>query len=54
MFLQFSLEEPQLKRLEYEFHSVGYHTMMELVTALKTIAGHLIKVCRERQNYTLS
>ena len=32
------------KHLEYEFHSASYHTMVEVVIALRTAAGHLVKV----------
>lgn len=35
------------KRLEFEFHSAGYHVMLETTTGLRTAAGHLVKVCRE-------
>ena len=32
------------KRLEFEFHSAGYHVMLETTTGLRTAAGHLVKV----------
>ena len=38
-----AFDEPLIKRFEYEFHSAGYHLMMEVVTALRTIIGHLVK-----------
>ena len=41
---QVPLEETLQKRLEYEFHSASYHTMMEVVNGLKIAARHLIKV----------
>ena len=33
------------KRMEFEFHSAGYHVMLETTTGLRTVAGHLVKVC---------
>ena len=33
------------KRMEFEFHSAGYHVMLETTTGLRTAAGHLVKVC---------
>ena len=41
---QVPLEETLQKRLEYEFHSASYHTILEVVIALKNVAGHLVKV----------
>lgn len=39
------------KRFEYEFHSANYHLMVEVLTALRTVTGHLIKALDEgRQN----
>lgn len=32
------------KRLEYEFHSCGYNNLIEIITALRTACGHLVKV----------
>ena len=32
------------KRLEFEFHTAGYHVMLETTTGLRTAAGHLVKV----------
>ena len=32
------------KRLEYEFHSCGYNSLIEVITALRTVCGHLTKV----------
>lgn len=32
---------------EYEFHSAEYHLMIEIVTALRTIMGHLVKALGE-------
>ena len=31
------------KRFEYEFHSASYHLMVEVLTALRTVLGHLVK-----------
>ena len=42
--MQVTLEENFRKRLEYEFHSASYHTILEVVTGLKIVAGHLVKV----------
>ena len=32
------------KRLEYEFHSCGYNSLIEVITVLRTVCGHLTKV----------
>ena len=32
------------KRLDYEFHTAGYHAMLETTTGLRTATGHLLKV----------
>ena len=32
------------KRFEYEFHSASYNEMIEVITALRTVCGHLVKV----------
>lgn len=37
------LPNPLKKRFEYEFHSAAYHLLMEVVTALRTVTGHLVK-----------
>ena len=37
------------KRLEFEFHSAGYHVMLETTTGLRTAAGHLVKVHYEKR-----
>ena len=42
-----TLHETLLKKFEYEFHSADYHLMAEVVTALRTILGHLIKALEE-------
>jgi hypothetical protein len=42
-----SLPGPLLKSFEYEFHSADYHLMIAVVTALKTIIGHLVKAIDE-------
>ncbi len=44
LLVQAAIEETQQKRMEYDFHTAGYHSLVEVVTALKTVAGHLIKV----------
>ena len=38
------VEEVLLKRFEYEFHSAGYHTLVEVITGLRTVVSHLMKV----------
>ena len=46
------LPDPLMKRFEYEFHSADYHLMIEVVTALRTVAGHLVKALDEgREDY---
>ena len=42
-----TLHETLLKKFEYEFHSADYHLMDEVVTALRTILGHLVKALDE-------
>lgn len=34
---------PRVKYFEYEFHSANYHLQIEVLTALRTVAGHLTK-----------
>ncbi len=46
VFLQLPLDDSHRKRLEYEFHSAGYHAIMEVVTGLRTAVGHLIREVR--------
>ena len=41
--VQSQLEDSYRKQIEYEFHSAGYHAIMEVVTGLRTVMGHLIK-----------
>ena len=41
---QATLEETLQKRLECEFHSASYHTLVEVVTGLRIVAEHLVKV----------
>lgn len=43
------LPSPLLKRFEYEFHSSNYHQQLEVVTALRTVASHLLKALEERR-----
>ena len=38
------MEDALLKRFEYEFHSASYHTLVEVITGLRTVVGHLMKV----------
>ena len=38
------VEETVQKQLEYQFHSADYHTMLQIITGLKTALRHLIKV----------
>lgn len=41
-----------MKKFEYEFHSADYHLIAEVVTALRTILGHLVKALDEgRKNF---
>lgn len=46
-----ALSDSLLKRFEYEFHSANYHLMMEVLTALRTVIGHLVKVLEEQEDY---
>ena len=45
------MEATLLKRFEYEFHSAGYHTLVEVITGLRTVVGHLMKVGRSFSDY---
>ena len=49
--LKGEVEEIFLKRLEFEFHSAGYHVMLETTTGLRTAAGHLVKVLHSEHVY---
>ena len=40
-YLQSALDESEKRSMEYEFHSASYHIIMEIVTGLRTIIGHL-------------
>ena len=40
-YLQSALDESETRNMEYEFHSASYHIIMEIVTGLRTIIGHL-------------
>ena len=42
--LKAEIEVTFRKRLDYEFHTAGYHAMLETTTGLRTAAGHLLKV----------
>ena len=42
--LKAEIEATFRKRLDYEFHTAGYHAMLETTTGLRTAAGHLLKV----------
>ena len=39
-----SMEDTLQKHFEYQFHSADYHTVLQIITGLKTVLGHLIKV----------
>ena len=43
LLLQMHLDSRIRKRLEYEFHSACYHTLMEVIAGLRTSISHLIK-----------
>ena len=38
------MEDTLQKHLEYQFHSATYHTFLQIITGLKTVLGHLVKV----------
>ena len=38
------VEDTLQKHLEYQFHSADYHTILQIITGIKTALGHLIKV----------
>lgn len=40
-----------LKSLEYEFHSVNYLLMMQVLTALRTVIDYLIKTLEESKDF---
>ena len=48
------MEDMLLKRFEYEFHSANYHTLVEVITGLRTVIGYLIKVCSIPLSLSLS
>ena len=39
---QVSSEDSTIKKLEFEFHSASYLTLLEAVQAMKNVLGHLI------------
>ena len=38
------MEDSLLKRFECEFHTATYHMMVEVITGLRSVVGHLMKV----------
>lgn len=38
------MDENTIKTLEQQFHNSPYHIIMETVSGLRGVAGHLIKV----------
>ena len=44
---QVPCDDSTLKKMEFEFHSASYLTLLEAVQAMKNVLGHLIsyKVC---------
>ena len=42
---QVQCDDLTTKKMEFEFHSAGYLTLLEAVQAMKNVLGHLIKVC---------
>ena len=42
--LKVDMDNTFRKRLEYEFHTAGYHVMLETTTGLRNATGHLVKV----------
>ena len=47
-----ALPGPLMKRFEYDFHSADYHLMIEVMTALRSVTGHLVKALEEgREDY---
>ena len=38
------MDDQSKKELKVHFHSSSYHTIMETVSGLRGVAGHLIKV----------
>ena len=38
------MDEHTIKILEQQFHNASYHILMETVSGLRGVAGHLIKV----------
>ena len=37
------LSDSERKHLEYEFHCAGYHLLLEMITGLHTVMGHLVR-----------
>lgn len=44
--IQMPLSDNEGKRLEYEFHSAGYHLLLEMITGLRTVMSHLVREVR--------
>ena len=38
------IDSKVLKRFEYGFHSSTHHIMVEVITGLRSVVGHLVKV----------
>ena len=45
------MEEALVKRMEYEFHTASYHSLVEVVMAMRTVAGHLTMRLSEESLY---
>ena len=41
---QVQCDDSTTKKMEFEFHSAGYLTLLEAVQAMKNVLGHFIKV----------
>ena len=48
------MDKKMLKRFEYDFHWATHHIMVEVITGLRSVVGHLIKVqCLIQRQYRL-
>ena len=48
------MDENTIKVLEQQFHNSPYHIIMETVSGLRGVAGHLIKVTNDFKIFNLN
>jgi hypothetical protein len=47
------LSTETMKKFKYNFHSASFHLMTGVVTAMRTLAGHLVNVISEEEDHEI-